>query len=242
MTGTTAHATVANHIDPPENQRRVDRLRAQKAADRDLVGTTLRWTGTFVVCAIIVACVVMFLLGYRTYTITGGSMEDTIHKGALSVARIVPVDDLQVGDVITYQPPGRGDLVTHRIVSIEPQSDGVPLFQTKGDANATVDPWTFTLDREVQVRYVFQVPYVGYVLLMFGTRLIRTILLVGLALLLTFMLFVHLWRKAGEVSEDAEQDEAGDASGEGTRAPNGTRATTGPLAALTVAGPRRRTR
>lgn len=179
--------------------RRSDRKRAEKLAKRDHLGAATRWLAVTGLCLVVVASVVMFLLGFRSYAITGGSMESTIAKGALIVDRIVPVSTLEVGDVITYRPPERSDLVTHRIISIDTETSSAPLFRTKGDANESVDPWTFTLDSDRQVRYVFQVPYVGYALLIFGSPLMRTLLLVGLALLLTFSLFLKLWRQAGEL-------------------------------------------
>ena len=63
------------------------------------------------------------LLGLDRYVITGGSMSGTFERGALVFERQVPVSDLRVGDIITYLPPsesGLTELVTHRIVSIEP--------------------------------------------------------------------------------------------------------------------------
>lgn len=178
--------------------RRVDRMRAQRRMNRDRAGSLLRGLAVTVFCLVIVAGLAMFLLGFRTYAITGGSMEGTIGKGALIVDRIVPVDALEVGDIITYRPPGEHDLVTHRIVSIDRETAAQPLFRTKGDANESADPWSFVLDGERQARYVFQIPYLGYVLLVFGSPLMRALLLGGLALLLTLSLFMRLWRQAGE--------------------------------------------
>jgi signal peptidase len=185
-------------LESPEPLRRADRRRAKKRAKRDRLGTATHWLAVLALCAVILAGLIMFLLGFRTYAITGGSMADTIGRGALAIDRIVPVSELEAGDIITYHPPGRSDLVTHRVISIGTRADGTPLFQTQGDANGSVDPWTFTLDSDQQARYVFQVPYLGYVLLTFGSPLVRMILLVGLALLLTFFFFAKLWREAGQ--------------------------------------------
>ncbi len=178
-------------------------------------GRRSRWLAVLALCAVILAGLIMFLLGFRTYAITGGSMADAIGKGALAIDRIVPVSELEVGDIITYGPPGRSNLVTHRIISIDPQADGSRVFHTQGDANESADPWTFTLDTDQQARYVFQVPYLGYVLLTFGSPLMRMILLVGLALLLTFTLFLKLWREAGEFPESDSEAPEGSACADG---------------------------
>src|SRR5687767_12638304 len=67
------------------------------------------------------------LAGYHRYVITGGSMGGTIERGSVAWAEEVPVGDLRVGDVITYEPPrgaGPQGLVTHRIVAITRDGDG----------------------------------------------------------------------------------------------------------------------
>lgn len=180
-----------------EPLRRVDLMRARRRMSRDRAGSLLRGLAVTVFCLVIVVGLVMYLVGFRTYAITGGSMEGTISRGALIVDRIVPVSALQVGDIITFRPPGEGELVTHRIVSIDTKTAAQPLFRTKGDANESADPWSFTLDGDRRARYVFQIPYLGYVLLVFGSSLMRAVLLGGLALLLTVSLFMKLWREAG---------------------------------------------
>jgi signal peptidase len=90
-------------------------------------------------------------------------MSGSYDRGSVVFEEVVPVNDLEVGDVITYLPPaesGIDHLVTHRIVSIE---DGD--LRTKGDAVAQVDPWTFRLESVSQPRVAYSVPYVGWVLI-----------------------------------------------------------------------------
>ncbi|MGB9013289.1 MAG: hypothetical protein WCB95_10610, partial [Aeromicrobium sp.] len=93
------------------------------------------------------------LLGYERYVITGGSMSGTFEKGAIAFEKPVPVDQLRVGDIITYQPPpdsGVSTLVTYRIVSLEDAATGGLQLRTKGDANASADPWQFQLSQAEQ--------------------------------------------------------------------------------------------
>ena len=97
-------------------------------------------------------------------------MTGTIPKGAVIYSRIMPVEQLRVGDIITFTPPGM-QAVTHRIVAIEPGPDGRPAFRTKGDFNEAADPWNpVTLNEPRQARYVFQVPLLGYVLAALSAR------------------------------------------------------------------------
>ncbi|NUO35331.1 MAG: signal peptidase I [Dermatophilaceae bacterium] len=114
-----------------------------------------------------VAYVLPSLLGFQRYIITGGSMQGTYDKGSVVFEKVVPTSQLRVGDVITYIPPassGVTNLVTHRIVSAQPGPKGI-VYRTRGDANPSTDPWTFTLDRAEQAVVQFHVPHVGWALL-----------------------------------------------------------------------------
>ena len=114
-----------------------------------------------------VAYVLPSLVGFQRYVITGGSMQGTYDKGSVVFEKVVPTSQLRVGDVITYIPPassGVTNLVTHRIVSAQHGPKGV-VYRTKGDANPSIDPWTFTLDRPEQAVVEFDVPHVGWALL-----------------------------------------------------------------------------
>lgn len=107
-----------------------------------------------------VAFILPSALGLQRFVITGTSMQGTIDLGSVVFVELVPVTDLEVGDVITYQPPpetGVTTMVTHRIVSID---DGV--VRTKGDNVPQVDPWTFRISQPTQARVVYDMPYAGW--------------------------------------------------------------------------------
>jgi signal peptidase len=177
-----------------------------------------RKTLAFAATALIVfLALVMFLpglLGYERYVITGGSMGGTFERGSIIFAKPVPVEDLRVGDVITYDPPPEAHtdgVVTHRIYGIEGGEEGERVYQTKGDANLTPDAWRFTLDQKLQARVQYlHLPLVGYIPAALGKREVR-ILLIGLpALLLAMGVVARMWREAG-VEAAAETAAAGPA-------------------------------
>lgn len=115
------------------------------------------------------------LLGYQTYAITSGSMAGTIEPGALVFSRSVPANEVGIGDVITYVPPvetGVTTLVTHRVVAVQPGEDG-PVYETKGDANESVDPWSFLLDADNQSVVEFTVPVLGRLVLLLNDPAMR---------------------------------------------------------------------
>jgi signal peptidase len=148
------------------------------------------------------------LWGWERYAIVSGSMSGTYDRGALVYAEVVPVDSLRVGDVITYRPPPEGPdhLVTHRIHSIERGTAGVRVFRTKGDANRTADPWTFTLSKPTQARVRMGIPFAGHALTALGRRDVRMAVIALPALLIAAFSLARLWRQLGV--EAARRSEA----------------------------------
>ncbi|WP_218221551.1 signal peptidase I [Nesterenkonia sp. Act20] len=119
------------------------------------------------------------LAGYERYVITGASMSGTFERGSLAFAESVPVEELEVGDIITYLPPpesGISELVTHRIVDID-TAQGQPVFQTQGDANDSVDPWIFQLEEPTQARVEATVPGIGWVFIALADREARMLII-----------------------------------------------------------------
>jgi signal peptidase I len=154
------------------------------------------------------------LLGYERYVIVSGSMEPAIPTGSVVYDEVVPVEDLEVGDIITFVPPPEYNIeqpVTHRIIEIiaAPKGSsaaGETLYRTRGDANEAPDAWTMLLDQDTQARYVRHIEYVGYVYLFLNQRWVQ-ILLIGIpALVIMIFLGIALWRVAGEGVREEQQN------------------------------------
>lgn len=146
--------------------------------------------GLVLVTLLAAAYVLPSLLGYERYVITGGSMAGTHDKGSIVFERAVPAEELEVGDVITYQPPassGVTTLVTHRIVGIARDDDGRQALRTQGDANPDPDPWRFSLTSQDQPVVAFSVPHAGWVLIALADRTTR-MLVIGIPALLVALL------------------------------------------------------
>jgi signal peptidase I len=163
---------------------------------------------TAVVCLALAA--VTFLppaLGLEHYAIVGGSMDGTIDRGSVVFDEEVPVAALQRGDVITYTPPSDAmttERITHRIVSIHSVREA-KIFRTRGDANQSPDPWTFTLDQPRQARVVGHVPYLGYVLAALEIRPLRMALIGIPALLIAISVLAGM---VGDAREERRLEEA----------------------------------
>ena len=138
------------------------------------------------------------LLGYDSFVVTGSSMEPTVRKGSVVIARRVAPHTIAAGDIITFrrtQDPGVA--VTHRVIDVR-EVDGVPVFETKGDANETADPEAVQATALIS-KMQYSVPYVGYVLMFGRSTMGKAVLIVVplLALALSFLPARRLRRRDG---------------------------------------------
>jgi signal peptidase len=123
--------------------------------------------GSWALLALVVAGAVALVVvpkatGSVPLTVLSGSMSPTYEPGSVVVVRPTPVEELQVGDAITYQI--RSDdptVVTHRIVGVTIDGRGSRGFVTQGDANGAPDAQPVIAD-QVRGRVWYGVPYVGY--------------------------------------------------------------------------------
>ena len=123
-----------------------------------------------VISTILVAIVVVLALllvgarfiGLNVYTVLSGSMEPTYHVGSLIYVKDVDTDVLKAGDVITYMLD-EDTIVTHRIADVIPDETDPSIirFQTKGDANDSVDG-SLVHYKNVIGTPVFSIPKLGY--------------------------------------------------------------------------------
>jgi len=130
-----------------------------------------QWTGQAVsfiaLCffglAAIVLIAVPLVTGSQTYSVLTSSMVPKYPPGTFLVVKPAEFDQLQVGDVVTFQiESGRPEVITHRITGFTASQDGERLLITQGDNNDVADPEPVS---EIQVRgkLFYAVPYVGFV-------------------------------------------------------------------------------
>jgi signal peptidase I len=163
-----------------------------------------RWSANLVIVLVIIGCaawIVPSAFGYSRYVITGGSMTGTYDKGSVVFEKPVAADDLRVGDVITYMPPadsGVANLVTHRILKMQPAKGGGVLFTTQGDNNPDPDPWHFKLLSTHQPVVEHAVPHLGWAFIALADRETRMLLVGGPAALVGLLALVELVRALRE--------------------------------------------
>jgi len=105
------------------------------------------------------------LFGYRYYTVLTGSMEPTYSVGDMIFVKLADAKEINVGDVITFNPSQDSDAyLTHRVTEkLENfEGTGVTCFRTRGDANNAEDSFLIDSSRVVGV-VRFSLAKVGYV-------------------------------------------------------------------------------
>lgn len=143
--------------------------------------------------------------GYQFREVLSTSMESVYPRGSLLLIKQVSVNDLVVGDDITF---GRDstNIITHRIVEIEEnyEGSGKRAFVTKGTENANKDTGVVLADNVIG-KVVKGIPKLGSWLSWLGGNL-WAILAVFLSLVV-FSFFLKLFVKLRKKSTNEEAEE-----------------------------------
>lgn len=157
---------------------------------------TLRWICDLLLIVLIV--LVLFgvvlgrlvpLSGRTSLIIGGGSMEPALPLGAAVVVDPVRPADIRVGDVVSLRSGSQlQSIFTHRVTAIVPR-EGTIWIETKGDANAAVDP-SITSTEHVIGRVSATIPYAGFLLALLSvpSGVLFVVLLAAVLLTLTWLL------------------------------------------------------
>lgn len=109
---------------------------------------------------------------YGAYVILSGSMEPTIMTGDAIIIRRASVDNLKVGDIVTYKsydPSRYGIMITHRIIDIN-NEDGTTAYVTKGDSKSNTRDPLLVKPEQVYGKVVMVIPKIGYIQVFLATK------------------------------------------------------------------------
>ena len=99
------------------------------------------------------------------YVVASGSMIPELQVYDLLIIQgHVPIEDIQIGDIIVFdRPSGHDKVIVHRVVSIIDEDPRT--LRTKGDNNEASIPGTDypITDKEYLGKVIHQVPQIGYV-------------------------------------------------------------------------------
>jgi signal peptidase len=159
------------------------------------------WTVLGAAVGVLIAVVGPFALGMRSLSVMSGSMEPAIRTGDVIVDEWIHPRDARVGDAITFNDPGRGNVVlTHRVVSIDKRGDRVD-FVTRGDANTGSERWSAPAGGSIG-RVAYRVPHAGFLMVFTRTPGGKLLFLVLPALGWAAFEIFRIWRPREEVSPD----------------------------------------
>ncbi|WIE74097.1 signal peptidase I [Curtobacterium sp. MCJR17_020] len=133
------------------------------------------------------------LIMFRT-----GSMAPTIPTGSLAIVKQIPAAEAHVGQVVTVDRAGQLP-ITHRVVSVTPNTDGSATLQLRGDANDAADPNPY---RVSHVRLViWSAPRLAYAVVWLS----QPAVVGGLALGVAALVMWSLWpdREAADTDNPA---------------------------------------
>lgn len=149
----------------------------------------------FLLMALAVITFIAPRFGWRVDVVMSGSMEPGLKVGSVVITRPLDIKSVNKGDIITFRSPLNGELITHRIISLE--SSPSVILRTKGDANEHADPFVVSSESLVG-RVCFSVPYLGYIARFVKSRLglLFTLYLPGLAIVLVEA--KGIWRALAE--------------------------------------------
>lgn len=149
------------------------------------------------------------ILGYQTSTMLTGSMSPVINPGDIVVTKPVPIEEIRIGDIITYGIPVEDHRVeTHRVTEVIAHPDGTTAVRTKGDANNGADPWTATISGSAVDRQSFTVPYVGTAIRALREPIVLNTLMYCAPAVLVISMLVSIWSKAPEEKDKRTASDA----------------------------------
>ena len=124
----------------------------------------------------------------KPLVVISGSMEPGIMTGDLLVATPVPIEDVEVGDVLSLRNDVTDKLVTHRVIEIAPQADGSWHVRMQGDANDSPDGGVYVVTDDTVLSPRWQLSGVGTAMMRLTDPSTAVPLLIAVAAILALSL------------------------------------------------------
>ena len=156
------------------------------------------------------------IAGYQVLRVLTSSMEPAIAENTCIIIKEYPVEQLKVGDIITFtsdDPQIQGYYNTHRIHEIV-EENGETLYITKGDAGSAIDAYPVHQDQVAGI-FVRELPGGRTIGKFFVALSDNRIYFLVVMLPLTLCLLSYFWQIVGMVTgryddEDEDEDEEPD--------------------------------
>lgn len=133
---------------------------ANRLARRRLLARIVSILGTTCVAALIGFAAIAYFGVVNVHVVTSSSMQPALQVNDMIVARPVPAEMVEVGDIATISHPD-GHLVTHRVLSNDPDPEGDGrLISMQGDDNDVADPQPYAV--ETADATLLRIPLAGW--------------------------------------------------------------------------------
>jgi signal peptidase I len=128
-----AHLTTTAPVLPARGAAR----RAARTSRSYRRRTVVMWSATILLTLLVAATLLFQASGGRWFVVQTPSMGTTAPVGTLLLTTPVLLEDVQVGDVVSFHPSTTPDeTYTHRVIAVDAEG-----LTTQGDINGAVDPW-----------------------------------------------------------------------------------------------------
>lgn len=155
----------------------------------------------------------MDVIGFRTFIVLSDSMEPKLNVNDMILLRSVTEDDLDVGDIITFEvyiPEIKSDVfVTHYIGAIDQQQDttiyktrriGLKEDESDNWVDENGDPILITF-RDIEGKYLFKVPFIGYIQQAFSNKVIVVLVLINSGVI--YLIFKMIRKKPQDKTDNS---------------------------------------
>ncbi len=173
----------------PAENRRSKRVRRKRSPLRT-VWNVLTTVLVIAVILLAMALVGVRLIGYTPYAVLSPSMTPEFVPGDLIYVKEVPLDEIGVGDVISFVANEESTIVTHRVVEVDREGR---RFYTQGDANESRDGNPVLYENVLGV-VQFSLPKLGYVSSYVSSESGRYVAIVAVLVLVLLWILPELFR------------------------------------------------
>lgn len=144
--------------------------------------------------------------GFRIFMIISQSMEGEYEIGDILVAKKVPVEDINIGDNVTYlgeKMQLKGLIITHKVVEKRQSGDDI-LFVTRGLANNVSDP-EITYD-QIYGKVIYKTVLLSFIAKLMNNQLSYYILFTLVALIISIEIVSSLFKEDGKEEVEGHRE------------------------------------
>ena len=107
---------------------------------------------------------VISIFRFQNFVISSNSMDPTIKYGDIIIVKQVNIEDLKVGDIVTFYVDfnldGKDEVVTHYLAEINTNEDNKYFFRTHRENTTIYDSWLIE-EEDIIGRYVTKIKSIG---------------------------------------------------------------------------------